>query len=175
MASWTELLTTKWLEIDGKYLRCNSKCMVVLVTQIRRHFKAVRDLFLKISDHGLKTQGFHHNYVLMLIGTSMQDNLVLLQHISRGLLAWQLIHRSQGEHSSLGNGKCPGQDEVSHLLEITINRELGYKIILHVLHCYEPILQKTKASLHIFKSQRCQVFVLSQKLILICLVYIEKG
>ena len=40
---------------------------------------------------------------------------------------------------------------------------------------YEPILQKTKASLHLFKSQRYQVFVLSQKLILISLVYIQKG
>ena len=40
---------------------------------------------------------------------------------------------------------------------------------------YEPILQKTKASFHLFKSQRYQVFVLSQKLILISLVYIQKG
>ena len=79
---------TNWLEIDGKSLRCNLKCTVVLVTQIRRHFKAVRDLFLKISDHGLKTQDFHHNHILMLIGTSVQDNLILLQCICRGLLAW---------------------------------------------------------------------------------------
>ena len=121
---------TKWLEIDGKNLRCNLKCMVVLVTQIRHHFKAVRDLFLRISDHGLKTQGFHHNHILMLllIGTSVQDNLILLQHISRGLLAWYLIRRSQEEHFSPGNGLC--QDEVFHPLEITMNRELGYEIIL---------------------------------------------
>ena len=143
---------TKWLEIDGKSLRCNLKCMVVLVTQIRRHFKAVRDLFLKISNHGLKTQDFHHNHILMLIGTSVQDNLILLQHISRGLLAWKLIRRSHGEHSSLGDGKCLGQDEVFHPLEITINRELGYEIIIlffawlwHFKVIYEPILQKTKA------------------------------